>query len=150
MDRKLLCFAIWVVTVTHWSRDKMAAIFQVKFSNGFFNENSSISIKISLKFVPKTPFNNIPTLVQIMSWHLPGDKPLSEPMMVSLLTHIRVIRTQWVKLIMASWCHRDVSKMPQVMACCLTAPSHYLKKYFLIISEVHWQSSEGNFTAINY
>ena len=26
------------------------------------------------------------------------DKPLSEPMMVSLLTHIRVIRSQWVKL----------------------------------------------------
>ena len=27
-----------------------------------------ISIKISLKFVPKGPINNIPTLVQIMAW----------------------------------------------------------------------------------
>ena len=46
------------------------------------NENIWISIKISLKFVPKGPINNIPALVQIMAWRRPGDKPLSEPMMV--------------------------------------------------------------------
>ena len=63
----------------------------------FLNENVRISIKISLKFVPKGPINNIPALVQIMAWHRPGDKPLSEPMMVSLLTHICVTRPQWVK-----------------------------------------------------
>ena len=54
----------------------------------FLNENIQISIKISLKYVPKSPINNIPTLVQIMAWHWPGDKPLSEPMVVSLLTDI--------------------------------------------------------------
>ena len=32
----------------------------------FLNENIRISIKISLKFVPKFPINNIPELVQIM------------------------------------------------------------------------------------
>ena len=63
----------------------------------FFNENVWISIKISLKFVPKAPINNIPALVQIMAWRRPGDKPISEPMMVSLLTHICVTRPQWVK-----------------------------------------------------
>ena len=47
----------------------------------FLNENVWISIKIWLKFVPKGPINNIPTLVQIMAWCWPGDKPLSEPMM---------------------------------------------------------------------
>ena len=31
-----------------------------------------------------------------MAWHRPGDKPLSEPMMVNLLTHICVTRAQWV------------------------------------------------------
>ena len=50
----------------------------------FLKENVWISIKISLKFVPKGPINNIPALVQIMAWHRPGDKPLSEKMMVSL------------------------------------------------------------------
>ena len=31
--------------------------------------------------------DNIPALDQIMAWHQPGDKALSEPMMVSLLMH---------------------------------------------------------------
>ena len=67
------------------------------FKRIFFNENAWISIKISLKFVPKGPINNIPALVQIMAWRRSGDKPLSEPMMVSLPTHICVIRPQWIK-----------------------------------------------------
>ena len=66
--------------LTHWGRDKMATISQTTLSN-------EILIKISLKFVPKVPINNIPSLVQIMAWRRPGDKPLSEPMMVSLLMH---------------------------------------------------------------
>ena len=67
------------------------------FKRIFFNENVWISIKISLKFVPKGPINNIPALVQIMAWRRSGDKALSEPMMVSLPTHICVTRPQWVK-----------------------------------------------------
>ena len=63
----------------------------------FFNENVWISLKISLKFVLKGPINNIPALVQIMAWRHPGDKPLSEPMLVDLPTHICVARPQWVK-----------------------------------------------------
>ena len=63
----------------------------------FLNEDVRISIKISLKFVPKGPINNIPALVQIMAWCGPGDKPLSEPMVVRLPTHICVTRPQWVK-----------------------------------------------------
>ena len=64
----------------------------------FLNENEWISPRISLKFVPEVRINNIPALVQIMAWRRAGDKPLSEPMMVSLLTHICVTRPQWVKL----------------------------------------------------
>ena len=64
----------------------------------FLNENVWISIKISLKFVPRGPINNIPSLVQIMAWRRSGDKPLSETMMVSLTTHICVTRLQWVKM----------------------------------------------------
>ena len=62
----------------------------------FWNENIWISIKISPKFVPKGPIIIIPAFVQIMAWRLQGDKPLSEPMLVSFLTHICVIRPQWV------------------------------------------------------
>ena len=63
----------------------------------FLKENVTLSIEISLKFVHKGPINNIPALVQIMAWRRPGDMPLSEPMLVSLRTHICVTRPQWVK-----------------------------------------------------
>ena len=63
----------------------------------FLNENEWISLRISLKFVSKVRINNIPSLVQIMAWRRPGDKPLCEPMVVSLLTYICVTRPQWVK-----------------------------------------------------
>ena len=81
------------------------------------NENIWMPIKISLKFVPKGPINDIPVLVQvmachlagakplsetilvlvqIMAWHRSGDKPLSEPMMVRLPVHICVTGPQRV------------------------------------------------------
>ena len=63
----------------------------------FLNENVWIPIEISLTFVPKGWINNNPALFQKMAWRRPGDKPLSEPMMVSSLTHICVTRSQWVK-----------------------------------------------------
>ena len=50
-----------------------------------------------LWFVTKARINNILALVQIMAWCRPGNKPLSELMMVSLLTHICVTQPQWVK-----------------------------------------------------
>ena len=54
----------------------------------FLNGNVWILIMTSLKFVPYGLINNIPALVPIMAWCQPGNKPLSEPMMVSLLIHI--------------------------------------------------------------
>ena len=62
------------------------------------NKNVWIPIKISLTFVPKGPINNISALVQIMAWRRLGDKPFSEPVMVSLLMHICVTRPQWVNI----------------------------------------------------
>ena len=66
------------------------------FKRLFLNEKVRISIKISSKLVPKGPINNNPALVQIMAWRWSGDRPLSEPMIVSLLTHICVTQPQWV------------------------------------------------------
>ena len=61
------------------------------------NENVWIQIRISLQFVTKGPINNIPALVQIMAWHRPGEKPISQPMMATLPMHICVTGPQWVK-----------------------------------------------------
>ena len=165
--------------LTHWGRDKMAAIFQTTVWNGFSWMKMH---EFRLKFVPNGPINNIPSLVQIMAWRRPGDKPLSEPVLVSLLTHICVTRPQWVKTNATRvyqfekslkntlvrllphlrgqwvnslwpsdtiWRHRSGSTLVQVMACCLTAPSHYLNQCWLIISKVQRYSAEKNFTRNN-
>ena len=67
------------------------------FRRIFLNGNIWIPIKISLKFVPNGSINNIPALIQITAWRRPGDKPLSEPMLVRTPTHICVTGPQWVK-----------------------------------------------------
>ena len=103
-DGRRVSVAFWMIhlpcstSLTHWGQDKMADIFLTTFIFKciFLNENVWISLKISLKLVPNGPISNIPALVQIMAWLLLGDKPLSEPMMFSLLTHICVTRPQWV------------------------------------------------------
>ena len=79
-----------------WPRQNGRHFADDIFNSIFLNENVWTPIKISLKVVPKGLVNNIPALVQIMTWHHPGDKPLSEPVVVNLLTHICVTRPQWV------------------------------------------------------
>ena len=55
----------------------MAAIVaDDNFKGIFLNENNEISIRISLKFVPRSPIDNKPALVQVMAWHRTGNKPL--------------------------------------------------------------------------
>ena len=85
---------IYATPLTHWGRVCRNDIF-----NCVLNENVCISFKIPLKLCPKVRINNSPALVQIMAWRRPGDKPLSEPMMVSLLTYICVTRPQRVNRI---------------------------------------------------
>ena len=94
----------------------------------FLNKIIWISIKISFKFVPVGGINNIPALVQIMAWRRPGGKSLSEPMMVSSLTHICVTRPQWVNNIPAlvqimAWRHRPGSK-PLSQPMMVNLPTH--------------------------
>ena len=51
------------------------------FKSIFLNENDWIPIWISLNFVPRSPIDNKPALVQVMAWCRTGDKPLPEPML---------------------------------------------------------------------
>ena len=50
-----------------------------------------------MKFVPKGSINYIPALIEIIAWRLPGDKPLSEPIMIISLMHICVIQAELIK-----------------------------------------------------
>ena len=71
------------------------------FADDIFKSNSwmkmfEFRLKYHWSLFLKDPINNILALVQIMAWCRPGDKPLSEAMMVSLPTHTCVTRPQWV------------------------------------------------------
>ena len=52
------------------------------FSCIFMNEKFRILIQISLKFVLKSQIDSGSILFQVMAWHLPGDRPLPEPMLI--------------------------------------------------------------------
>ena len=91
-------WALLVHWLSYWGPDKMAAFPQTTISNAF---SWMKMFKLRLRFLW---INNIPSFVQIMAWCKPGDKPLSEPIMVSLLTHICVTRPQWVKLLLTQDC----------------------------------------------
>ena len=84
--------------LTHWGLDKMADISQTTFSNAFswieiyqfrFIFHWSLFLRVEL-----TIFQH---RLRWLAWRRPGDKPLSEPMLISLPTHICVTRPQWVK-----------------------------------------------------
>ena len=110
-------------SLTHWGRDKVATTSQTIFWNAFsWMKMCEFFRKIPLKFVPMGPINNIRALVQIMAWRRPGDKPLSEPMLVFLPTHTCVTRPQWVN----NWInckgnmHKPVvSAVPSMVYCCI-------------------------------
>ena len=102
----------------------------------FLNKNVWISVRISLKFVPRGPINNILALFLIMAWHQSGDKPLSEPMIVfwciyvSLgLNKLRIWWTCGLWLVGLSW------------PICSTLNAHCLCEYIIhnaIISQMNY------------
>ena len=63
----------------------------------FFNENLGILIKISLKFVPAGPMNNLITLVWMMTLSRKAKSHYLKQWWHSLQIHICVTRPQWVK-----------------------------------------------------
>ena len=113
------------------------------FKRFFLNENVLISLNISLKFVAKVRINNIPALVQIMTWRRLGDKPLSEPMMVSLLTHICVTRPQWVKYLEEPFCGHALHSMVRGRWIC-----HPVASFMALIMWMYMYGSIGTESTI--
>ena len=77
--------------LTHWGRDKMAAIFQTTVSNAFsWMKTFVLWFNFHFKFVPKDPFINKTALVKVMAWRRSGDKPLLKPMLTQFTdAHMR-------------------------------------------------------------
>ena len=59
------------------------------FKCSFKNEKFCISIRISLKFIPRGPIDNKSALVQVMAWDRTSNKPLPEPMLTQFTDHMR-------------------------------------------------------------
>ena len=103
----------------------MAAISQTTFSDAFsWMQIIWISINISLKFVPRDQIDNVPAL----AGRLPGEKPLSELMLLSLLMYTCVTRPRWVKP------ERPWEKKPTALfpgpSMSITGDDGYSKRYF--------------------
>ena len=84
---RLYCHIKYIEAIeTKWPPDDI-------FKCNFLNENVPISIPISLKFLPKSPTDNISAMFQIMAWR----QAIIWAMMVNLPKHICVTRSQWVQ-----------------------------------------------------
>ena len=77
--------------------------------------------------------NSTPALVQIMAWRRSGAKPLSEPMMVSLLTHMCVTRPQWVKSGRSGARHRSGSQLIWIKAWAHSFVFNVLSRSYVVM-----------------
>ena len=128
-----------------------------------------IFCKIALRWKSLDLINDKSTLVQVMAWCRQATIHYLSQCWPRSMSPYGVTRPQWVNiststlssptciihLLMASsgainslrpsdaiWRHRSGSTLAQVMACCLTAPSHYLNQCWLTISEdIHQRAS---------
>ena len=79
---KILIDQMGWLLLTHLHVEKMVDILADNiFKCIFLNENDGIPIQFSLKFVPRSPIDNKPALVQVMAWRRSGAEPLPEPML---------------------------------------------------------------------
>ena len=136
----ICCFAVPINTLRPRQNGRHFA--DGTFKSILLNENVQILLKISLNCVTRGLINNIPSWVQIMAWRRTGDKPLSEPMMLSFLMHICIIRPQWVnslRLSDAYMCQYNIQTLLQIMACHLFGtkpPSKTMLPYCQVIRNI--------------
>ena len=106
------------------------------------NENVWILIIISLKFVAEGQINNIPALVQSMTWRRSGDKSLSGPVMVRLPTRICGTRVRWVEGITAHLLHWGIMQSRWANTSGLSPESTWLTTitFMKIFKDWRWLS----------
>ena len=110
--------------------------------------NVSISIKRSLVFLRRSPTNNFQQWFRqwlgakaLLSLQNLSPTPRNLCIFWRLYFSLDWISTHWGPVTIDLGQH-----WLKGMACCPMAPSHCLKQYWLLISEVLWHSPESNFT----
>ena len=129
--------------LTHLPLDKMAVILADNiFKCIFLNENDRILIQISLKFVPESPINNNPVLVQVISLcnHVTLYGLASPRLLHSLVGHIKTSHSfksgcsngRWVvlyALVSPQWPHAWFCGRVRTILSTATAPCPCVNKF---------------------
>ena len=76
------------------------------------HENDELRLRFHWRLFLSFQSSIFATLVQTIAWRWPGDKPLSEAMVVSLLAHVHYTRPQWVN---------SISLSQKRLPCCLSS-----------------------------
>ena len=85
---------------------------------------------------PILSYITAPSLPAVRGWHPYSTEYLWWKEVPCLTSRAQVHFLNSLRPSDAIWRHRSGSTLAQVMACCLTAPSHYLNQCWLIISKV--------------
>ena len=80
----------------------------------------------------------------IFLWWISTIFHIKNQILTLLQTHFSMVNSVWPSD--AIWPKRSGSTMVWVLACCLTAPSHYPNHCWLLIGEALWHSPGSNFT----
>ena len=84
-----------------------------------------------------------------MAWHQSGDKPLSEAMVVSLLTHICVTGPQWVKK--TTWCSPHFVSANKISVYSIILPLNIIPIFVPICIEYHsWDMKRHKANSISF
>ena len=134
-----------------WFNSLAPGKFEWNFRHVIFKQilvidGRGIACEITLMWMSLNFTDDQSTLVQVMVWCRQATSYYLSPCWPRSLSPYDVSRPQWINSLRPSDAIRrqgTESTLAQVMACCLTAPSHYLNQCWLIISKVLWHSSEG-------
>ena len=148
---KCYCGATWVscchkslafwVFVQQFMRTNIKETPRVKgFPSQMASNGEGVSISCRLRGMSRRLFGTKSRAIDIFYW-IKG--PLNAWAELPTPSYLRLILNLWRHI----WRDRYGSITAQVMACCLTAPSHYLNQFWLIISDVFRQLRKGTFTA---
>ena len=86
-----------LIKSTHWGRNKWPPLSRWHFRMHYLEKQFWFQIWFTFHWnFFLCSIDNKMALVQVMAWHRPGEEPLSEPMMVRLLTEIWAMRPEWV------------------------------------------------------